>query len=158
MLLLLLLLLFPPPNIDVKPLKKPPEEEEEEEEAASDEPGRENQLLLLLLLLAAVVAAAACVGAGAGAIGSNADPLSLKAGSFGPESLRILMVSETGVGWTLKLTDVSSRLTNSTPSDFPTPGVMGGVPEIFRWLPRRPRSKSSMLVISVAPKSLSPPM
>lgn len=154
MLLLLLLLLFPPPNIDVKPLKKPPEEEEEE--AASDEPGRENQLLLLLLLLAAVVAAAACVGAGA--IGSNADPLSLKAGSFGPESLRILMVSETGVGWTLKLTDVSSRLTNSTPSDFPTPGVMGGVPEIFRWLPRRPRSKSSMLVISVAPKSLSPPM
>ena len=152
-----MLLLFPPPlNIDVKPLKKPPEEEEEDEEAASDEPGRENQLLLLLLLLAAVVAAAACVGAGA--IGSNADPLSLKAGSFGPESLRILMVSETGVGWTLKLTDVSSRLTNSTPSDFPTPGVMGGVPEIFRWLPRRPRSKSSMLVISVAPKSLSPPM
>lgn len=156
MLLLLLLLLFPPPlNIDVKPLKKPPEEEEEEEEAASDEPGRENQLLLLLAV-AVGAAVAACVGAGA--IGSNADPLSLKAGSFGPESLRILMVSETGVGWTLKLTDVSSRLTNSTPSDFPTPGVMGGVPEIFRWLPRRPRSKSSMLVISVAPKSLSPPM
>jgi len=121
--------LLPPLNIDVKPLKNPPEDEEEEADA-SDEPGRENQLLLAVAVGAAV-AVAACVGADA--IGSKADPpLNLNVGSFGAVSLRILMVSVTGVGWTLKLTDVSSRLTNSTPSDFPTPGVVGGVPEIFR--------------------------
>jgi hypothetical protein len=150
---------LPPPNIDVKPLRKPPPLLllEDEEAAVSEAPGRENH--------EDEAAGAAVVAEGieeAGAMGSKADPLfNLKAGSL--LSRRILMVSDTGVGCTLKLTEVSSRLTNSTPSEqleAPIPEAEGGVPASFRWLPRSPISKSSMFVISVAPKSFeeSPPM
>jgi hypothetical protein len=150
--------------MDVKPLRKPPPLLLEDEEAAvSEAPGRENHDDEAEAAGAAVAVGAA-VAAAVGPTGSKADdgPLfNLNAGSL--VSRRILMVSDTGVGCTLKLTEVSSRLTNSTPSEAleaPIPEAEGGVPASFRWLPRSPISKSSMFVISVAPKSFeaSPPM
>jgi hypothetical protein len=89
-------------------------------------------------------------------------------GAIGP-SLKIWMVSLTGVGRTLKLTFVSSKFTNSTPLSELIPieedkpeepeELEEGAPETFRWFPRRFRSKSSRFVISIAPRSLelSPP-
>jgi len=121
--------------MEVKPLRKPPllplllaaasdppgKENHDEEDEEDEEDG------------AAIDGAAAT---GAGAMGSNEDPLNWKTGSFAPVSLRILIVSPTGVGWTLKLTEVSSSVTNSTPSEalaWPTdPVAAGGVPESFR--------------------------
>jgi len=103
--------------------------------------GRENQLFAAgaaVAVVVVVVAAAGTLGA-EGAIGENEEeeedpPFSTNAGSFegiGP-SRRILMVSPTGVGLTLKDTEVSSRFTNSIPSEALGIVAAGGVPDILR--------------------------
>jgi hypothetical protein len=98
--------------------------------------GRENQLFAAGAAGVVVVAVEAGTLGAEGAMGLKEldPPLSTNAGSFegiGP-SLRILMVSPTGVGLTLKDTEVSSRFTNSIPSEALGIVAAGGVPDILR--------------------------